>query len=128
MKHRQTTMYSRTSIFADAREIIRQVPRKDLAAQQVAHAIGTSTRQLQRAFEQHGGMTFQGFRAATSMDHAALLLRTTNMSVRDTASAVGYSQPAAFAKAFRRHHGISPTEYRLREQPDGSAARSGQWS
>jgi AraC-like DNA-binding protein len=29
---------------------------------------------------------------------------------------VGYRQPAQFAKAFRRHHGLSPSTYRSRRR------------
>jgi AraC family transcriptional regulator, regulatory protein of adaptative response / methylphosphotriester-DNA alkyltransferase methyltransferase len=32
--------------------------------------------------------------------------------VNRVASAVGYRQPAQFAKAFRRHHGRPPSAYR----------------
>jgi AraC-like DNA-binding protein len=34
------------------------------------------------------------------------------MTVREVASRVGYRQPAQFAKAFRRHHGDSPSDFR----------------
>jgi transcriptional regulator GlxA family with amidase domain len=34
------------------------------------------------------------------------------MTVREVAARVGYRQPAQFAKAFRSHHGTSPSEYR----------------
>jgi two-component system response regulator YesN len=32
--------------------------------------------------------------------------------VREVAHRVGYRQPAQFAKAFRRHHGVAPSDYR----------------
>jgi AraC-like DNA-binding protein len=35
---------------------------------------------------------------------------------------VGYRQPAQFAKAFRRHHDVSPSAYRSRSRYDGPAA------
>ena len=31
---------------------------------------------------------------------------------REDAHRVGYRQPAQFAKAFRRHHGVSPSDFR----------------
>jgi transcriptional regulator GlxA family with amidase domain len=47
------------------------------------------------------------------MDRAAELLRTERLSVREVAARVGYRQPAQFAKAFRRHLGLAPSEYRM---------------
>ncbi len=39
--------------------------------------------------------------------------------MREVAHRVGYRQPAQFAKAFRRHHGASPSAYRSRGPFDG---------
>jgi AraC-like DNA-binding protein len=40
------------------------------------------------------------------------MLTTRSLTVREVAHRVGYRQPAQFAKAFRRHHGQSPSDYR----------------
>ena len=50
----------------------------------------------------------------TEMDKAAELLATRRLTVREVAHRVGYRQPAQFAKAFRRHHDVSPSAYRSR--------------
>ena len=42
----------------------------------------------------------------------ALLLATRGLTVREVAHRVGYRQPAQFAKAFRRHLGVAPSDYR----------------
>ena len=46
------------------------------------------------------------------MQHGAVLLQTTDLRVAEVAQRVGYRQAAQFAKAFRRHHGVSPTGLR----------------
>ena len=46
------------------------------------------------------------------MDRAADLLSTRGLTVREVAHRVGYRQPAQFAKAFRRHLGVAPSDYR----------------
>jgi AraC-like DNA-binding protein len=46
------------------------------------------------------------------MHRAAELLAETPIPVRDIAARVGYRQPAQFAKAFTRMHGVPPTRYR----------------
>jgi AraC-like DNA-binding protein len=50
------------------------------------------------------------------MDAAADLLGRGSLTVREVAQRVGYRQPAQFAKAFRRHHGLSPSTYRSRRR------------
>ena len=50
------------------------------------------------------------------MDAAAELLARGSLTVREVAQRVGYRQPAQFAKAFRRHHGLSPSTYRTRRR------------
>jgi AraC family transcriptional regulator of adaptative response / methylphosphotriester-DNA alkyltransferase methyltransferase len=46
------------------------------------------------------------------MQVAADMLATRSLTVREVAHRVGYRQPAQFAKAFRRHHGVAPSDYR----------------
>jgi AraC family transcriptional regulator, regulatory protein of adaptative response / methylphosphotriester-DNA alkyltransferase methyltransferase len=45
------------------------------------------------------------------MEHAGELLRSGSGSVKEVAEAVAYRQPAQFAKAFRRHHGVLPSTF-----------------
>jgi AraC-like DNA-binding protein len=53
------------------------------------------------------------------MERAADMLRSRGTTVREVAHRVGYRQPAQFAKAFRRHHGASPSAYRSRSPLEG---------
>jgi AraC family transcriptional regulator, regulatory protein of adaptative response / methylphosphotriester-DNA alkyltransferase methyltransferase len=46
------------------------------------------------------------------MEKAAELLTGRGLTVREVAHRVGYRQPAQFAKAFRRHLGVAPSDYR----------------
>ena len=49
------------------------------------------------------------------MQHAAhLLRRDALLSVDDVADRVGYSSRSHFSSAFKKHHGVSPTEFRTR--------------
>ena len=57
------------------------------------------------------------------MERAAELLASGDLTVREVAHRVGYRQPAQFAKAFRRHHGVAPSDYRAR--PRAGFARAG---
>ena len=76
--------------------------------------MATSRRQLQRAFAEAGETSFRNYLQKVRMERAAELLREGDAPVNQVASAVGYRQPAQFAKAFRRHHGAPPSSFRGR--------------
>ena len=109
---RQSTIDRRQTLFDEASEIISAEFGDDLALDDVAHRIATSRRQLQRSFAEAGETSFRTYLQKVRMERAALLLRAGTLPVKQVASAVGYRQPAQFAKAFRRHHGLSPSDYR----------------
>ena len=113
MPTRPRTVELRRALFEDASAIIEAEYWSDLTVEEVARRIATSRRQLQRAFIEVGGVTFRDVLWAVRMDRAAeLFAAQPSRPVRDVARAVGYRQPAQFAKAFRRRHGVTPNEFR----------------
>jgi AraC family transcriptional regulator, regulatory protein of adaptative response / methylphosphotriester-DNA alkyltransferase methyltransferase len=78
--------------------------------------VASSRRQLQRAYAEIGRTTFREHLTGVRMDRAAELLATRSLTVREVAHRVGYRQPAQFAKAFRRRHGLAPSAYRSRQR------------
>src|SRR5437763_3559010 len=109
---RQGTVDRRRQLWLDASAEIERRYAEPLTVAEVARSIGTSTRQLQRVFEESGERSFRAQLAAVRMERARDLLLDHGGTVRSIAAAVGYSQPAQFAKAFRRHHGVAPSEMR----------------
>jgi AraC family transcriptional regulator, regulatory protein of adaptative response / methylphosphotriester-DNA alkyltransferase methyltransferase len=109
---RRPTAERRRQLWLDACAEIERRYAEPLSVAGVARAIGTSPRQLQRVFEEVGARSFRSHLAAVRMDRARELLLDHGGTVRNVAATVGYSQPAQFAKAFRRHHGVSPSELR----------------
>jgi AraC family transcriptional regulator of adaptative response / methylphosphotriester-DNA alkyltransferase methyltransferase len=110
---RASTVQRRRALFAEAREVIaRRHGEPDLSLASVAHEIATSRRQLQRAFAEAGGTSFSRELQRVRMQRAAELLLQAPMAVQAVAGAVGYRQPAQFAKVFRRHHGAAPSAFR----------------
>jgi AraC family transcriptional regulator of adaptative response / methylphosphotriester-DNA alkyltransferase methyltransferase len=105
------TRSSRASLFREARAIIRREYGEDVAVEGLARRVLASRRQLQRAFTD-AGTTVRAELGAVRMRHAAELLLGSSLPVREVASLVGYRQPAHFANAFRRRHGVTPSQYR----------------
>jgi AraC family transcriptional regulator of adaptative response / methylphosphotriester-DNA alkyltransferase methyltransferase len=110
--HRPATIRLRTSLFEDAVAIVESEYASELSLDDIARRVASSRRQLQRAYSEIGETTFREHLTAVRMDRAAELLRIRGLTVRDVAHRVGYRQPAQFAKAFRRHHGIAPSDFR----------------
>src|SRR3954463_14588123 len=109
---RQATIRHRTSLFEDAVAIVETEFATELSLDDIARRVASSRRQLQRAYSEIGDTTFREHLTAIRMERAAEMLRTRGLTVRDVAHRVGYRQPAQFAKAFRRHHGIAPSDFR----------------
>ncbi len=116
---RPATVKHRTSLFEDAIAIVESEYGRDLSLDDIAHRVASSRRQLQRAYAEIGKTTFREHLTAVRMQRAAELLHERGLTVRDVARRVGYRQPAQFAKAFRRHHGVAPSGFRAQRQPAG---------
>ena len=110
--HRPSTVRSRTELYQDAVAVVATNYARDIELDDVAREVASSRRQLQRVFAEVGGTTFRWHLAKIRMQQAAQLLRQGELTVREVAMRVGYRQPAQFAKAFRRHMGQTPKDYR----------------
>jgi AraC-like DNA-binding protein len=111
--HRPATIRLRASLFEDAAAILADEYANDVSLDEVARRVASSRRQVQRAFAEVGGTTFREHLTRVRMERAAQLLSAgASLTVREIANRVGYRQPAQFAKAFRRHLGVAPSEYR----------------
>lgn len=111
---RPATIRQRSALFEDATEVVSRDYARELSLDEVARKIATSRRQLQRIYLEVGNTTFREQLTQVRMDRAAELLSQNGVTVREVANRVGYRQAAQFAKAFRTHHGMSPSEYRKR--------------
>lgn len=83
-----------------------------LSCQQVATAMGISTRQLERLFRQYFDCTPGQYYSRMRLDVARDLLRRTNHSILDVSLATGFSSTSHFTKCFREYYGHTPTRER----------------
>jgi AraC family transcriptional regulator of adaptative response / methylphosphotriester-DNA alkyltransferase methyltransferase len=111
MMQRPSTIRMRASLLEEANEIVAHDYASELLLDDVARRIASSRRQLQRAYAEIGHTTFRAHLTSVRMDRAAELLATRTFTVREVAHRVGYRQPAQFAKAFRRHCGLAPSDF-----------------
>lgn len=79
-----------------------------------AAALNLSERHLRRLCLATTGMSAHGFVDATRLREACRLLAYTRMRVQEVGFALGFDDPAYFARAFRRGTGMSASDYRRR--------------
>jgi AraC-like DNA-binding protein len=79
--------------------------------QATAEAAGMSPRTLQRRLTE-AGVTYAELVAANRCRIAKDWLKTSDMTIAEISSALGYTAASNFARAFRRQTGLSPAAYR----------------
>jgi AraC-like DNA-binding protein len=110
---RQETVHARRRLYLLARLVVARHYRRKLTLEMVALAVSSSPRQVQRAYRQFGAGTFrEDLRARRMAAAAELLAEQRAIPVSAVARLVGYGQTSRFARAFRGHHGLSPTRFR----------------
>jgi transcriptional regulator GlxA family with amidase domain len=104
-----------------AREPIRRVQewiqahlQEDLSVPELARRAGMSQRNFARAFVQETRMTPAEYVERMRVDAARRLLENGRLSIQRIAFESGFSSPQAMRRAFCRHLGVPPTEYRDR--------------
>jgi AraC family transcriptional regulator, regulatory protein of adaptative response / methylphosphotriester-DNA alkyltransferase methyltransferase len=122
MSERRATRQRRREVFEAAAEIIRFEYGEELTLDGVAQRVYTSRRQLQRAFSEAAQTRFRDYLTRVRMERARELLCGSSHCVREIARAVGYQEPAQFAKAFRRTFGLSPSAVRGQRSDDAPCA------
>ncbi|HEY0468399.1 MAG TPA: helix-turn-helix domain-containing protein, partial [Polyangiaceae bacterium] len=95
---------------------------RQLSLDELASAARTSPRTLARRVKAAVGLTPQRFVQTLRVARAAHWLETTRESVEEIAARVGYADPAAFRRIFRRHTGSSPRRAEPRVMPRSRAA------
>jgi AraC-like DNA-binding protein len=80
---------------------------------EVASAIATSPRTLQRQLAENG-TTFQKLRDQVRADLALKYLRQSTLRFAEISEILGFAEPSVFTRSFRRWHGCTPREARRR--------------
>lgn len=85
-----------------------------LSIQALSSQVGMSESRLREGFRQQYGLTPFDFIWEARMERARQLLLTSNISIQEIATMVGYSQVAGFSTAFTKGFGYPPGLYRRR--------------
>jgi AraC-like DNA-binding protein len=99
------------------RALASRVGSGDTRIQTIARTLATSARSLQRRLAA-AGVSYQQLLDVARKDASERYLRDSSLSVATVAYLLGYSEPAAFTRAFRRWHNETPQAFRERRRSE----------
>ncbi len=101
---------------AKAVDYIRGLPAgqdaSNVGLDELARVAGLSKYHFLRQFDQVVGMTPGAYLRTLRLCHAARLLRTSAKPILEIAVQIGFADHPSFSRAFARHMGMTPSEYR----------------
>jgi len=106
------------ALYTELKEIIEKcLLRRHVSQEDVAGQLGISVRNLQRRLKALG-TTYQILLDESRQDLAMKLIQDHTIPLYEIAYMVGYAEPSAFYKAFKRWTGSTPGEYRTQVTAD----------
>ncbi len=85
---------------------------ENIRIEEIADALHLSVRQVSRIIQNYYGKTYRELVRYQRMRVAAEALRTTEMTVEEIATLVGYGSFCSFYTAFKKQYGIAPSAFR----------------
>jgi len=108
----QTKKYNTKLDFSKIIRYIDEHYAEDLYLDIIALHFGTSSKYLSRKLKAHLGMNFHKYLTQIRINHAKILLTSTNMKVEEVGQSVGYMSNTTFIRAFKSETGLSPNAYK----------------
>ena len=87
----------------------------DFNVDMLTQEVGISRAQLHRKMKELTGISTSEFIRNIRLEQAARLLKEQKVNITQVAYVVGFSNLAHFSTVFRKHFGVSPSEYAERE-------------
>ena len=85
---------------------------EDVSVEELARSCRMSTSHFIHQFKDYTGFSPHTYQIRLRLERAKELMNSTTMNISEIAFAVGYDNPLYFSRLFRRHMGLSPSEYR----------------
>ncbi len=99
-------------IFNEAVAMLTRQLAKPPGAVELAHRVCTNQQRLTRIFREQVGMSAYEYLQQLRLERGRGLLHDTDLQVKLIADRVGYRNAGDFTRAFRRHFGVTPRQYR----------------
>lgn len=85
---------------------------EDFKLETLAEAVHLSPNHLSYVFKKSTGTTITSILTVRRLRHAALLLKNSDLSIQEIGQQSGYPNFPYFCQVFKKHMGVSPSQYR----------------
>ena len=100
------------SVIETAKEYIRNNYSRDISLDDVSRVVNISPYYFSKLFKEDTGENFIEYLTGIRMNKAKELLDSTELSMKEICSMIGYSDPNYFSRSFKKNVGVTPTEYK----------------
>lgn len=100
------------SVVETAKEYIQNNYSRDISLDDVSRTVNISPYYFSKIFKEETGEGFVEYLTGIRMEKAKELLNTTEYSMKEICSMVGYADPNYFSRSFKKNVGVTPTEYK----------------
>lgn len=84
----------------------------DITLEDAAHNVYLSPAYFSRLFKKHNDMNFKDYIVNMKMEKAILLLKQPQYKIYEISEMLGYKDVRFFTQTFRKHTGLTPSEFR----------------
>lgn len=110
----------RSEAIAQAKKYLAEHFSDPVSLEDVARQVHLSPFYFSRLFKEKEGVNFVEYLTRLRLEEAKRLLARTNETIAAVAARVGYAEANYFSRIFRRHFGLSPSEYREKRPAAGA--------
>lgn len=100
------------SVIETAKAYIQNNYSKDISLDDVSRVVNISPYYFSKIFKEDTGENFIEYLTGIRINRAKELLDTTELSMKEICSMVGYADPNYFSRSFKKNVGVTPTEYK----------------
>ena len=93
-------------------DLMRECIAEPYTIEEISSRLGTSVRQLDRAFQRHAHMSPAQFWRRMRLEHGRERLANSNRSITQIAYESGFADSAHFSRSFKETYGETPRDYR----------------
>jgi two-component system response regulator YesN len=112
IKKEYHSKYSPDAAIKRAKSYLKENFTKEIGIESVSEEVDLSVSYFSVLFKQKTGVTFLEYLTNLRIEHACVLLKTTDLKTYEIANMVGYSDQRYFSQVFKKRLNVTPSQFR----------------